>query len=66
LAEARKARKPRASSPDPAPESEKAPEDVAIDGVAHYVFNTLRGAEDTIDGVTFEEIRAVIAAKGGL
>jgi hypothetical protein len=40
-------------------------EDQAIDGVAHYVFNTLRGAEDTVDGATFEDVRAAIVARGG-
>jgi hypothetical protein len=42
------------------------PEELALTGVAHFVFNTLRGAEDTVDGATFEDVRAIIAAEGNL
>jgi hypothetical protein len=40
------------------------PREIALDGVAHYVFNTLRGVEDTIDGATFEDVRAIVAQGG--
>jgi hypothetical protein len=40
---------------------EKAPREHAIDGVAYHVFNTLRGTDDTIDGATFEDVRAIVA-----
>lgn len=41
---------------------ERTAADLALDGVAHYVFNTLRGAADTVDGATFEDVRAIVAA----
>lgn len=47
------------------PASEKSPKEAAIDGVAHYVFNTLRGADDDFEGHTFEDVRAAIIAQGG-
>lgn len=37
------------------------PKEAAIDGLAHYVFNTLRGADDHVDGATFEHVRAIVA-----
>jgi hypothetical protein len=40
---------------------EKTAQDVAIDGVAWHVFNTLRGAADDVNGATFEDIRAIVA-----
>jgi hypothetical protein len=42
----------------------RTPEEQALDGVAHHVFNTLRGAEDTVDGATFEDIRSIVAEGG--
>jgi hypothetical protein len=42
-------------------ELEKSPEEFAVDGVAHHVHNTLRGAEDVCEHGTFEAIRAIIA-----
>lgn len=39
----------------------ESPKEAAIDGVAHYVFNTLRGANDDVDGATFEQVRAIVA-----
>lgn len=37
------------------------PKEAATDGLAHYVFNTLRGADDHVDGATFEQVRAIVA-----
>jgi hypothetical protein len=40
---------------------ERSNRDYAVDGVAHHVFNTLRGVEDTVDGATFKDVRALVA-----
>jgi hypothetical protein len=56
---------PDPTTPATGPTSERVPtpEDRAIDGVAYHVFNTLRGTEDTVDGATFADIRAIIVAE---
>lgn len=49
------------AAPSPEVVADKAPRDLAIDGVAYHVFNTLRGVDDTVDGATFEDVRAIVA-----
>jgi hypothetical protein len=41
--------------------AETSAEERAVDGVAHHVFNTLRGHYDDINGVTFADVRAIVA-----
>lgn len=43
---------------------DRSAQEVAIDGVAWHVFNTLRGTADDFEGATFDDIRAIVA-KGG-
>lgn len=43
------------------PNRERDMHELAIDGVAHHVFNTLRGAEDGIPEGSFEDVRAIVA-----
>jgi predicted phosphoribosyltransferase len=35
--------------------------EAAIDALTHHVFNSLRGHYDDLNGVTFEDVRAIVA-----
>lgn len=55
------------------PDRSRTAEDLAIDGIAHHVFNTLRGADSAVaikfDGdvpvewASFADVRALVAAR---
>lgn len=41
-------------------EEDQSTHETAIDGVAYHVFNSLRGRNDDVNGVTFVDVRAII------
>jgi hypothetical protein len=40
--------------------------DNAINGVAYYVWNTLRGSDSTMAGVSYDDVRAIIVQQRSL